>query len=64
MYVLVYSHIYIHMCSCKLVCVIRTVHISNTRCEGSDAILVFIGEFKKKRKSKQKEALSVRRKKK
>ena len=45
-------------------CVIRTVHISNTRCEGSDAILVFIGEFKKKRKSKQKEALSVRRKKK
>ena len=65
MYVHVYRHVYIHMCSHTLVCVIRTVYINNTRCEYSDAILVFIGEVKeKKRKSKQKAAVSVRRKKK
>ena len=67
MYVHVHRHVYIHMCSHTLVCVSRTVYISNTRCEYSDAILVFIGEVKKKKKQgkvKKMEALSVRRKKK
>ena len=54
MYAHVHRHVYIHMCSHTLVCVSRTVYINNTRCEYSDAILVFIGEVKKKKKNKEK----------